>query len=355
MSTDSVAIVGLGITTPVGLSAKETAASVRSGTMRFVQSNYRDQRFEQFTLGEVPGNVMSHLSKDVASMSGLSAREIRMLRFASSALRECVGAYKSSGSAELLALCLAMPEWEATRPLNRPSFVRLLSEQVDKVFDASRCDTTHNGRAGGLTAVGQGVATIRNGVSDFILVGGVDSFIDLYVLGLLDMQRRIKSAVNLDGFIPGEGAAFLLLANPQAAAARGLPVLGRLSGVAIGFERGHLYSPEPYRGDGLAETLAQLPSLGAISPVEEVFSSMNGESHWSKEWGVSYMRNRRLIQQGFRMHHPADACGDTGAACGPLMIGLAALGIRDNYRNSPALVYGSSDHGSRAAVVVSAH
>ena len=54
------------------------------------------------------------------------------------------------------------------------------------------------------------------------------------------------------------------------------------------------------------------------------------------------------------MHHPADCHGDTGAAAGPLMAGLAALGIRDGYRRPPRLVYGSSDRGERAALVVGA-
>jgi 3-oxoacyl-[acyl-carrier-protein] synthase-1 len=52
------------------------------------------------------------------------------------------------------------------------------------------------------------------------------------------------------------------------------------------------------------------------------------------------------------MHHPADCLGDTGAACGPIMAGLAALGIAGGYRRSPCLVYGSSDDGPRAALGV---
>jgi 3-oxoacyl-[acyl-carrier-protein] synthase-1 len=54
------------------------------------------------------------------------------------------------------------------------------------------------------------------------------------------------------------------------------------------------------------------------------------------------------------MHHPADSFGDTGAACGPILVGLAALGIKAGYRRAPALVYGSSDRGLRAATIVSA-
>jgi 3-oxoacyl-[acyl-carrier-protein] synthase-1 len=54
------------------------------------------------------------------------------------------------------------------------------------------------------------------------------------------------------------------------------------------------------------------------------------------------------------MHHPADCCGDTGAAAGPLMTGLAALGLAGGYRRGPCLVYGSSDRGGRAALAVGA-
>ena len=128
-----------------------------------------------------------------------------------------------------------------------------------------------------------------------------------------------------------------------------------VSAVALSTEPGHLYSEESYRGDGLAQAVQQLAQAGAlVGPIREVYSSMNGENHWAKEWGVGYLRNRGAFLPVYRMHHPADSFGDTGAACGPLMIGLAALGIRGNYRRSPAVVYGSSDHGQRAALVVSA-
>jgi 3-oxoacyl-[acyl-carrier-protein] synthase I len=129
-----------------------------------------------------------------------------------------------------------------------------------------------------------------------------------------------------------------------------------ISRAVSGHEPGHLYSDAPYRGDGLAATLSQLVALGSsFFPVAEVYSSMNGESHWAKEWGVAYTRNRATIQPGYRMHHPAECFGDTGAASGPLMIALAALGIRGGYRQPPILICGSSDWGGRAAVVVSTY
>src|SRR5207247_5646166 len=95
--------------------------------------------------------------------------------------------------------------------------------------------------------------------------------------------------------------------------------------------------------------------IGAIlGLIQEVYSSMNGENHWAKEWGVTRIRSNGTFSPEHGMHHPADCYGDAGAACGPLMTGLAALGIKEGYRAAPALVYASSDQGRRAALSVSA-
>ena len=352
--SESVVVVGIGMMTAVGLNAAETSASVRAGTMRFAETELRDKRFEPFTLATVPDDGLPPVM-DALDGEGLTGRERRLLRLAALPLRECLAPLAQLGPIPPLSLCLALPESETAKPIDRPLFLRRLAMQAGGAIDVQRSDATHAGRAGGVVAVGQAILTIQQEIAEFVVAGGIDSFRDLYVLGTLDAEQRVKSAVNLDGFIPGEGAAFLLLASARAAAARGLTPLARVSPAAVGFETGHLYGDDPYRGDGLAATFARLAASGALSPAAgEVYSSMNGENHWAKEWGVGYLRNRGAFLPVYRMHHPADSFGDTGAACGPLMIGLAALGIRGNYRRSPAVVYGSSDHGQRAALVVSA-
>jgi 3-oxoacyl-[acyl-carrier-protein] synthase I len=220
------------------------------------------------------------------------------------------------------------------------------------VFERRRSEAMFRGRAGGLRALARAVDWLQAG-HPFVIAGGVDTFRDLYVLGTLDMEQRLKSDVNLDGFIPSEGAAFLLLARSDAPDAGTTRPLATLSGFGAGVETGHMYSDQPYRGDGLAALLTATFAGGA-GPVGDVYSSMNGESHWAKEWGVAFMRNRARFAEDHGMHHPADCQGDTGAAAGPLMVGLAVLGVREGYRRAPTLVYASSDRGERAAVIVTA-
>lgn len=350
MSTEQqVVIVGVGVVTAVGVSAAETAASVRAATMSLSETDYRDKRFDRMVLGEVPDDGLPPLAEALSRETGITAREERLLRLAGRAVSESIAPL--GGKKLPVGVCLSLPELETTIPLDGARMLRRLALQSGGAIHPQGSDASHRGRAGGILAIGQAVLTIEQGIVSYMLAGGVDSHRDAYVLGTLDLEKRLKSAANYDGFIPGEGAAFLLLANERVAMADGLAPIARISKAAVGFEEGHLYSAAPYRGDGLANTIAQLAHVAA-EPVREVYSSMNGESHWAKEWGVSHLRNRHLFAESHRMHHPADCCGDTGAACGALMAGLAALGMRQNYRRAPALIYGSSDRGARAAVLV---
>ena len=158
---------------------------------------------------------------------------------------------------------------------------------------------------------------------------------------------------NLDAFIPGEGATLLLLTTARQARQDGLEPLATCSGVAASFEEGHLQSTTPYRADGLAKAIAELASRGEVAPpIAEVYSSMNGEHHWGREWSVAFMRQRALFEPDHGFHHPADSYGDLGAAAGPTLVALAAVGQRKQHVRNPALVYCSSDDGPRAALFV---
>src|SRR3989442_9507374 len=247
---DPVVVVGAGMVTAVGLSAAETAASVRSGTARFAETSILDKRFEPFVLAEVPEDGLPDLAEELAK-EGLTAREGRMLRLAAGALGECLKALPPGEPPP--GLSLALPETETTRPLEHRVFLERLGRQTKWPFDPKWSDASHRGRAGGLAAIAQASEPIRMGRAKFMLAGGVDTYRDPYVLVTLDMEKRVKSAANLDGFIPGEGAAFLLLASPVAAANAGLAPWGTVSTVVLAMETGHLYSKEPYRGDGLAQ------------------------------------------------------------------------------------------------------
>ena len=157
----------------------------------------------------------------------------------------------------------------------------------------------------------------------------------------------------MDGFIPGEGAAFLLLAqSSNVGGVKGGP-LANIVAASTGFEAGHRYSEEPYKGDGLADTFAELfADSDESNKIKTVYAGLNGENFSSKEWGVTFLRNTEHFEENHQFEHPADCFGDTGAALGAMMTGLAAIGLAKDKTDGPCCVWCSSDYGQRAAVIL---
>lgn len=341
-------IVGVGMMTAVGLSTTETAASVRAAIMRFEESSILDGHTEPLVMAQVPEDALPPLAEELADLP-LTGREMRLLRLAHMPLLECIAA--APGSAMPLPVIISLPEQAAKKPIDPESFLSALHVQVPETFDRDRMAAPFTGRAGGIIALGRAADVIRSGQAEFVVAGGVDSYRDLMLLARLEAEGRVKTGLNLDGFIPGEAAGFVLMTRRHMADRLGLPVLGAILHWAHGVEAGHMYSAQPYRGDGLAATVKSVLAAAGVT-VADVWSSMNGESHWAKEWGVTYMRNSGSIAESHAMHHPADCIGDTGAASAALMLGLALWGMTGGYYRSPCLIHASSDFGPRAAIVV---
>lgn len=352
----NVVIVGCGIMTPVGLSAAETAASARSRMQRLTDIEWRDGRFKELTVGIVPEDGMPPLADELSALP-LQHREARMLRLAEAPLLEAIASVPKT--VKPMALLLGLPEHHTTIQLNGKTFLGRLASQTQAKIDVARSDAFPSGRAAGLMALCAAQERLSRGSEEFILVGAVDSYLDLYVLGTLDMQKRVRTEVNADAFTPGEGAAFVLLATADAAAKHRMTTLAKVVCCAQGQEEGHLYSEEPYKGDGLAKTFETLfenaEEAGGAQPVECIYASFNGESYWGREFGVAFLRHKPRFADPYQIEHPAECFGDLGAAQGPAMLALACLGIKQGYRRSPALVYASSDRGERAAVLVTAN
>lgn len=352
MPDNDAVIVKTGMLTPVGMDAQQTAASVRAGICRFSETSIYDKRFEPFTMALVPDDVIFPLNKEVESITGLTSRQRRMIGLSAPALQE---ALKDFDDTESMPLFLGVPAPLPERPDPAGDhFIHHLRTNAHTSVNIDESRLYPNGRAAGLLALEEAVEYLAAHSDRCVIVGGVDTFLDLYLLGTLDSGNRILGSAVMDGFIPGEGAGFLVITTRKEAAKRGLAPVASCSTVVVGYEEGHLYSEQPYQGDGLAGVFTGLfTHVNPDKPIAEVYTAMNGENHWAKEWGVAYLRNSTSFAPEHGIHHPAEFFGDTGAAAGILLGGLAAIGINKGYRGSPCLVTGSSDFGDRAAVIIS--
>jgi 3-oxoacyl-[acyl-carrier-protein] synthase-1 len=343
-----VVIANAGVISPIGLSLPETAASARARVARLREIPWMDRRFEPYIVGRVPDEGLPDLADALAPLP-LQYREARMLRLAHAALEEAMAPWVAA-KGKSLPLLLGLPEQHTTQPLQPQDFLAHLDAQCPGLIDLARSVAVPRGRAAGLMALREARARLLRGDDEAVLVGGVDCLVDLYVLGTLDMQGRIRNEVNSDGFSPSEGAAFLLLTTSDVAARMGLQPMVTLTGAAMGQEPGHLYADEPYLGEGLAAAFASLLQESPPSAlIGTVYCSFNGERHWAREFGVARLRQSKAFQPDHAMEHPAECFGDMGSAQGPALAALAAHGLQHGYRAAPCLVYASSDHGDRAA------
>jgi 3-oxoacyl-[acyl-carrier-protein] synthase I len=340
-------VAGAGVVCALGLSIPEAAAAVRTGMMLFESGPLYGPNFEPLTLAQLADDALPGYSTEIDRTPGLTSRELRLLRLAPRALSDCAAILGASAST--VPLLLALPERETPIAMQPERLLALLATQAPGAFDVGNSAALGRGRAGGLIALGTAVEMVRTGQHRHVLVGGVDTFRDAWLLATLTAEGRVKTSQNLDGFVPGEGAAFLLVSADNA----GVAPWARLSPVSHGEEPGHLSSEVPYLGEGLASVVTPLLAhLALPSPIPAVWSTMNGESHWGKEWGVTYLRNRGAFLPEHAMEHPADCVGDLGAASGLFAVALAAYGAREGTQPVPALCYASNDGAPRAAIAV---
>jgi 3-oxoacyl-[acyl-carrier-protein] synthase-1 len=230
-----------------------------------------------------------------------------------------------------------------------------LQKLTDVPIDRGRSAVVPHGRAAGLMALELALNALQTDPSATVIVGGVDTYLDLRLLGTLDSEQRILGPRVMDGFIPGEGAAFYVLSGANATRVGPQQPQVVVHAAASAMDAGHRYGDAPAKGEGLAAALAgmrqragQLPG-----PIATTFAGFNGESFDAKLWGVARLRHNDVFSPAMVIEHPADKYGDAGAATGAILMALAAKSLVTGARSGPALVWAASDREPRACAVVS--
>jgi 3-oxoacyl-[acyl-carrier-protein] synthase-1 len=342
-----VSIVGVGVVTSVGLSAVQTAASVRAGVSRLSETGWEGKDGNPYRGGFLKEDLLPGLHRKTFDVTADSV-PARLLQLAGPALKEAAETLPSGG--ESVGLILGLRSLEPLQGLAPELFFENLKRQSQVRFDPRVSTIIVGGRAAGLLAIQEAVRRINGGFDRPLIAGGIDSYFEFPRLVDLDFDGRILNEANLDGFIPGEGAGFVALA-PALRRPEARP-LGQILATAKGFEPGHLYSEEPMRGEGMTKTLAEL--FEQVSPewlpCHTAYVNLTGEQVGAKEWSIAWMRNRPFLSEALNVLHPAEAFGEAGAAMGPIMTSLALRGWMRAYHEGPMLVACSADRGECAAV-----
>jgi 3-oxoacyl-[acyl-carrier-protein] synthase-1 len=338
VSAAPLAVLGCGMTTAVGLTAPASCAAIRGRI-----DGFRETRF----IARGGGRIIGAEVPLEEPWRGLA----RLARLAAGPIRECLDSVPDLGPGQVpLLLGVA----ERSRPGRLAGMGEELLPRIEaalgvRFHPASRL--VRMGRVSGAVAVQNASKLLAEAGVPAVIVAGVDSYLVAATLAALEERDRLLTENNRDGFIPGEAGAAVLLGPEDGRA----PLRIRSLGFAV--ERATIEGEEPLRGDGLAAAYRQaLEAAGlGLHEIHYRIVDIGGEQYWFREAALAEARVMRARSEFQDLWQPPDCVGETGAAIGPLMLGVAWWAARKGYAPGPlALAHAGNDDGRRAAMVLEA-
>ena len=346
-----MSIYAAGIVSSLGLTAARHASLIHSRVTGGGVSRFMTGQTTLLRAGFLPADVLPPVNDGMKQgPRRLHSHSARLIQLCHNALREA-----ARTSPVVAPLFLAVPLSFSADPDPYATFLRHLFQQADSCFDLEQSVLIVGGRG----AFFQALSAAKNYVDatgKWAVVGGVDSYCDPVNLAWLEDEKRLMGAATYDGFMPGEGAGFLLL-GPAAATDAPHEPIAQVLGVATADEPGHLYSKIPCRGDGLTEAFSQVFGQARTrlqAPIQTAFLGLNGEHFPTKEWGAAYLRHRREFAESLRIEHHHEFIGDAGVALGALHVATAAVHLSQGHLKGTVLTWAASDTAQRGAALIAA-
>jgi len=303
MSQALASVLGTGAFSPIGIDARQTALFARAGKLVPRPVAFKDGRGERMGTARAMA-----LGDDIVGVD-------RMLDLGARALREALIRAKLAADHKVPVL-LALPEAgrlpeEEERRLDATPFLTELRERSQCPIDVAASRAVRFGSAGFVAVLEQAIARVADGP---VVVGGIDSYHHASILKWLDTDKRVLGEVVHNGFIPSEGAAFLVLGPPK----HDRRALAKIMHVASGLEQPKT-ATEPRTAELMTDLVRRASESTRWLPIPWVLCDVNGERHRSKEWSFTNIRNRGVLDLGhtkeLRLY---EDMGDLGAATGAL-------------------------------------
>ena len=330
-----LAILNTGLVTAVGLNTAAACAAIRAGVSNASETRFMDSAGEPLRGHRVP------LEDEWLGTP-------RLVKMATLAIEEALtGVPREQWRTIPLLLCTA----EAGRH-DRPNLDSILFEAITRELRAdfaSGSATIPHGRVSVAIALERARELIGEGRVAGVLVVAVDSLLNAAVLRTYEQAGRLLTALNSDGFIPGEAAGAALVGTPAA----GTSI--RCVGLGFATETALLDSGVPLRAEGLSQAIrtALLEAGRGLHDVDVRITDLSGEQYYFKEAALALARVLRVRREQIDLWHPAECIGEVGAAAGIAVLAVARIALTKSYVPGPlVLAHFAGDDGRRAAALV---
>lgn len=342
-SGTTLAVRAAGMVTAAGFNARATCAAIRAGISGIRKDNIWDAAAGEFLSVGRPCTPQWWEGPDM------------LAELAAPAVYECFQALPNGidpGSVPIFVLL--SPAERAQRPVDLSTVVRDELQHRLGIDPAPRITMIDGGRTGILLALKQTLQLFARGRTTHSIVVGVDTFLRQRVVESFIARRRVLTADNSNGFIPGEAACAVLMAPSGQYGGGEL----RIIGWGEGYEKGTIDSDLPLSGDGLTQALRHALDQAGIpmAGTDYWLTDQNAEHYKAKECTVAQIRLERRDRPAvreFKIWHPIEYLGEIGSAIGPCLLGLGYLATQNGYAPGPvALMHVGEDNGHRTAFVL---
>jgi 3-oxoacyl-[acyl-carrier-protein] synthase-1 len=329
-------VVNCGMVTSVGLTAPAACVAI--------QARLANPTPTAFLMGEEGEAIMGHVVSFEDQRRGVP----KLARMAAMAAEEALLDVPDNLWPQIpLLLCLA----EEARPGRLQGLDDELFGEVQQTLGASFSPESRvipHGRVSAAVALLQARSLIYESNVPAVLIVATDSMLTWPTLRVMESRGRLLAEDNSNGFMPGEGAAALLVRRPVAGAAL------VCAGLGFATERAHIDSEEPLRGDGMTQAVkASLLEAGCeLHDLDFRIADVSGEQYYFKEAALALGRVLRQHKEQMEIWHPAECIGETGATAGVACLVLALQASRGGYApGRGVLLHAAADPGQRAAIV----
>ncbi len=203
-------------------------------------------------------------------------------------------------------------------------------------------NSVHTACASGGQALGLAMQVIRRGDADYVLAGGFDSMINplglssFCLLGALSTYNDTPETASRpfdatrNGFVLGEGAAFLILENWQKAKDRGATIYAELAGQGNTLSAYRITDSHP-NGDGASQAIERALRDAGVEPSDVDYINAHGTStqmnDLSETNAIKAVFGERA--KNIPISSTKSQTGHLIAAAGALEAALSVLSIRD--------------------------
>lgn len=365
-----VAVTGLGIVSPLGHSAQESWAHLLKGDSGI-------DTIQQFDASAFPTQIAAEVKNFHRKTSNKAERlALPFTHFALQAAQEAVGQAGIRPTPEntsrwgvIVGSGMMTAEFDylhhfqkIAAPTGEPNWALLQSQQqaflnltdfgkttsnsglnlLIQTFGIQGVATSvHTACASGGQAIGLALQTIRRGDADVILAGGFDSMINplglasFCLLGAVSPDNHSPKTASRpfdktrNGFVLGEGAAFLVLESWDHACRRGAPIYAELSGEGNSLSAYRITDSHP-SGDGAIQAIRQALYDAKLNPDEIDYINAHGTSTKMNDLSETNAIKGVFGKDAYRI--PVSSTkGQTGhliAAAGALEAALSVLCIQ---------------------------